>query len=43
MSLPTALLDSRAQNGDVPEIDPAARPVGAENPIPPGQATERYS
>ena len=26
MSLPTALLDSRAQNGDVPEIDPAARP-----------------
>jgi transposase len=26
MSLPTALLDGRAQNGDVPEIDPAARP-----------------
>ena len=27
MSLPTALLDGRAQNGDVPDIDPAARPV----------------
>jgi transposase-like protein len=26
MSLPTALLDGRAHNGDVPEIDPAARP-----------------
>jgi hypothetical protein len=26
MSLPTALLDGRAQNGGVPEIDPAARP-----------------
>ena len=26
MSLPTALLAGRAQNGDVPEIDPAARP-----------------
>ena len=27
MSLPTALLDGRAHNGDVPEIDPAARPL----------------
>ena len=26
MSLPTALLDGRAQNGGVSEIDPAARP-----------------
>jgi transposase-like protein len=26
MSLPAAVLDGRAQNGDVPEIDPAARP-----------------
>ena len=26
MSLPTAVLDGRAHNGDVPEIDPAARP-----------------
>jgi transposase len=26
MSLPTAVLDGRAQNGDVPDIDPAARP-----------------
>jgi transposase-like protein len=26
MSPPTALLDGRAHNGDVPEIDPAARP-----------------
>ena len=26
MSLPTAVLDGRAQNGVVPEIDPAARP-----------------
>lgn len=26
MSLPTAVLDGRAQNGDVPETDPAARP-----------------
>ena len=26
MSLPTAVLNGRAQNGDVPEIDPAARP-----------------
>jgi transposase len=26
MSLPTALLDGRAQNGGVPESDPAARP-----------------
>ena len=27
MSPPTALLDGRAHNGDVPEIDPAARPL----------------
>jgi len=27
MSLPTALLDGRAHNGDVSEIDPAARPL----------------
>ena len=27
MSLPTALLDGRPQNGDVPEIDPAGRPL----------------
>ena len=26
MSLPAAVLDGRAHNGDVPEIDPAARP-----------------
>ena len=26
MTLPTAVLDGRAHNGDVPEIDPAARP-----------------
>jgi len=26
MSLPTAVLDGRAQNGGVPETDPAARP-----------------
>ena len=26
MSLPTAVLDGRAQNGGVPEIDPSARP-----------------
>ena len=26
MSLPTAVLDSRVQNGEVPETDPAARP-----------------
>lgn len=26
MTLPTAVLDGHARNGDVPEIDPAARP-----------------